>query len=213
MTDPILYSFRRCPYAMRARMALYASGLSIELREVVLREKPKAMLDISPKGTVPVLQLADGRVIDESRDIMRWALGQHDPEGWLQGDQIVVDNLLDRNDGVFKDYLDGYKYYARYEDVDPLEQRAKAEVILADLNSRLEAAPFLGGQQVNMADYGIFPFIRQFAFVDIHWFRQSPYSALVAWFEQFLENETFKQVMKKHRQWQEGDTPVFLKEG
>lgn len=201
MSYPILYSFRRCPYAMRARMAIYASGLTCELREVVLRDKPSQMLDLSPKATVPVLQLSEGRVLEESLDIMRWALSQNDPHGWLAADKRCTDHLIAQNDRQFKIYLDGYKYAARYENVDPLEQRTQAEVILTDLNNRIEQAGFLCGEIPSLADFAIFPFIRQFAFVDMAWFRATSYEALIAWLDYFLRHEVFLNVMDKYPQW------------
>ena len=211
MSYPILYSFRRCPYAMRARMAFYHAGITCELREVVLREKPAAMLALSPKATVPVLQLPDGTVLEESLEIMRWALDQNDPDGWLDADDLVTQQLIDQNDQEFKDYLDGYKYSARYENVDPLVERGKAERILADLNQRVAQASYLCGDKPSLADYAIFPFIRQFAYVDMDWFKSSPYSHLVSWLEGFLESEIFLGVMKKYKQWspQDEETVYF----
>ena len=133
MTEVILYSFRRCPYAMRARMALSVSGASYEHREVVLRDKPPEMLEVSPKGTVPVLVVPGAPPLEESLDIMHWALGQNDPEGWLdRNDQL----LIETNDGPFKHHLDRYKYATRYDDVDPEEHRAAAFDILKQLDER-----------------------------------------------------------------------------
>lgn len=211
MSYPVLYSFRRCPYAMRARMALYVSGLTCELREVVLRDKPPEMLSLSSKATVPVLQLSDGRVLEESLDIMRWALSQNDPREWLAVDQDCLDQLIGQNDRQFKTYLDGYKYAARYENVDPLEQRTQAEVILKDLNHRIRQAGFLCGPQPSLADFAIFPFIRQFAFVDMTWFRSTAYEALIKWLDYFLAHEVFLKVMEKYPQWraEEGNGVLF----
>lgn len=210
MSYPILYSFRRCPYAMRARMAIYASGLTCELREVVLRDKPSQMLALSPKATVPVLQLTDGRVLEESLDIMRWALSQNDPQGWLVADNSCVDQLITQNDHQFKTYLDGYKYAARYENVDPLDQRTKAEVILTDLNSRIEQNGFLCGKSASLADIAIFPFVRQFAFVDMAWFRTTAYGALISWLDYFLDHVVFVKVMEKYPQWRAEEANSIL---
>ncbi len=210
MTDPILYSFRRCPYAMRARMALYTSGQCVEVREVVLRDKPTQMVALSPKATVPVLQLPDSQVLDESLDIMHWALAQNDPQGWLATKSDETDDLIAYNDQVFKDHLDGYKYAARYENVDPLEQREKGEIFLKRLNACLSAHTYLCADRPTLADYAIFPFIRQFAFVDMNWFQQTPYPVLINWLMTLLESDVFRSVMIKYAQWQEGDRPVYL---
>ena len=139
---PVLYSFRRCPYAMRARLAIAASGQTCALREVVLRNKPPEMIAVSPKGTVPVIVLPDTEVIEESLEIMRWALDRHDPEGWLVPsdlDRDDIDALIAENDGPFKDALDRYKYPTRYENTDPLDHRTQGEAFLKKLNARLLA--------------------------------------------------------------------------
>jgi glutathione S-transferase len=205
---PILYSFRRCPYAMRARMALVVSGQVCQLREVVLRDKPPSLLEYSRKGTVPVLVLPDETVIDESRDVMRWALNQSDPEGWLApetGAMTKVEALVDRNDQDFKTHLDRYKYATRYEDADPLEHRTQAERFLAELESRLESNPYLFGRKVSFADVAIGPFIRQFANADKAWFDSTPYTHLRRWLDSFVSSERFLGSMKKYPQWHEGD--------
>lgn len=204
--DGILYSFRRCPYAMRARMALIVSGLSIELREVVLRDKPAAMLALSSKGTVPVLALPDGRVIDESLDIMRWALARHDPEGWRAGDDAA---LIDRNDGPFKHHLDRYKYPSRHGS-DPLAHRAAALEILAVLEERLGKCDFLAGPDRTLADVAIFPFVRQFAGVEPDWFAAQPLPRVRAWLGQLTGSELFARAMIRVPAWREGDLPVSL---
>ncbi|SDD37975.1 glutathione S-transferase [Kordiimonas lacus] len=205
---PILYSFRRCPYAMRARLAIANAGVGVKLREVVLRDKPAHMLEISPKGTVPVLQLADGTVIDESLDVMRWALEQHDPDGWLTPEAGTLADtlaLIAGCDGDFKHHLDRYKYAARYEDVDPIEHRKAAEVFLAKLEARLNDGAWLFGSRACLADYAVLPFIRQFASVDRAWFDSAPYPALHAWLKAFMDGDFFKSVMNKYPQWQPGD--------
>ncbi|HAN88548.1 MAG TPA: glutathione S-transferase, partial [Erythrobacter sp.] len=167
MTEPVLYSFRRCPYAMRARMALRIGGASYEHREVVLRDKPAEMLEVSPKGTVPVLVAGPAEVIEESRDIMRWALVRSDPEGWLERDDP---ELIETNDGPFKHHLDRYKYATRYDDVDPAQHRTAALDILRRLDERLSQSAYLRGETRGFADIAIFPFIRQFANTDRDWF-------------------------------------------
>lgn len=197
MADPVLYSFRRCPYAMRARMALTISGIEVETREVVLRDKPQAMLDVSPKGTVPVLVLEDRTVIDESIDVMRWALARNDPENWLDGDDT---ELLAAIDGPFKHHLDRYKYSTRH-DTDPQEQRAAAYGILEQMDARLTRSPYLCGDTRTLIDIATFPFIRQFANADRAWFDAQPISHLQVWLERLIESELFARIMVKRDQW------------
>ena len=203
---PILYSFRRCPYAIRARLALKRSHIQVELREVVLSAKPQQMLDISPKATVPVLQLQDGMVIDESREIMLWALKQNDPQGWLlHGQQDEVAALIDFNDGEFKSQLDHYKYAERFPEMPMAAYRKQAEDFLSRLEQRLLKNRYLFGESISVADMAIFPFIRQFAYVDKPWFDASPYKNLNQWLQGLLDDELFSLVMPKFPQWQAGD--------
>ena len=197
-TDRILYSFRRCPYAMRARMALSSSGLEYEHREVVLRDKPPEMLEVSPKGTVPVLVTQTGTVIEESLDIMRHALAMKDPEGWLERDDP---ELVETNDGPFKHHLDRYKYAARYDDVDPAQHRAAALDILRRLDERLSQSAYLRGETRGFADIAIFPFIRQFANADRTWFDAQSLPRLQDWLERLITSELFTGVIAKHAQW------------
>ena len=203
---PILYSFRRCPYAMRARMALWISRTSVELREVVLADKPEEMLDASPKATVPVLQLPDGSVVDESIDIMRWALHRADPEKWLERDDPTLLALVD---GPFKHHLDRYKYYTRH-DTDPREHRSAGLDILHQLSGRLEAQDNLCGDDRGLCDIATFPFIRQFANHDREWFDSAAPAALKAWLDRHLSSDLFAAVMAKHDQWRAGDPPVLF---
>lgn len=201
MTLPILYSFRRCPYAMRARLALDVAGIELEHREVLLKNKPPEMLEASPKGTVPVLVLPNGRVIDESLDVMVWALGENDPENWLaQLDAALA--LIEINDGPFKHALDRYKYPNRYEHVDPAEQREAGLAILLELEQRLARQEQLCGDTPGIADAAIFPFVRQFAHTDRDWFATPPLPSLRRWLERHLESERFNRVMHKHALWQ-----------
>lgn len=208
---PILYSFRRCPFAMRARMGLFSSELVCELREVVLRDKPQTMLDLSPKGTVPVLQTLEGQVIDQSLDILIWALKQNDPQDWLSGDLEDMLSLITQNDQDFKTHLDHYKYSARFEDADPLHSRAQGEVFLSVLEKRLSATPYLYGEAPRLADIAIFPFIRQFANVDSDWFASTSYVAVQKWLSGFLSSALFKAIMVKYPQWQSGQTVITFK--
>ncbi|MDO9104662.1 MAG: glutathione S-transferase [Methylovulum sp.] len=198
MTDtlPVLYSFRRCPYAIRARMAIAYADVSVTLRDVDLKHKPEHLLVISPKATVPVLQLQNGVVIDESLAIMQWALAQHDPDNWLSSPQDAY-QLIEWNDGDFKYYLDRYKYADRYPEFPASHYRQQAELFLSELEQRLRSARHLCGSSFALADAAIFPFIRQFANVDNHWFEHSRYPALNIWLSRLLNSVWFNAVMGK----------------
>ncbi|UQS87991.1 glutathione S-transferase [Pseudomonas chlororaphis subsp. piscium] len=195
-----LYSFRRCPYAMRARLALRYSGVPLEIVEVSLKAKPAAMLALSPKGTVPVLN-ADGRVIDESLDIMRWALARHDPQDWLLKDdgpaQQRIEALIAENDQVFKLHLNRYKYAERYPEQPMEHYRSQGEVFLRQLDELLSLHDYLLADHPSLADMALAPFVRQFAHVDREWFAQTPYRNLQRWLQRFLESEMFVAVMAK----------------
>lgn len=206
---PVLYSFRRCPYAMRARMALRISGTRCELREIKLADKPEAMLVASPKGTVPVLVLPGGEVIDESLAIMRWALGRNDPEGWLAGDDPALIGLCD---GPFKYHLDRYKYPDRYSD-EPgharTDHRGEGLAILSDLSFRLAGRHQMMGETRTLADIALFPFIRQFANTDRDWFDAQPIPDLQRWLDGHLASDLFLGVMDKFAPWKPGDPPII----
>jgi len=202
---PILYSFRRCPYAMRARMAVAVSGVPVELREVVLRDKPPEMLEASPKGTVPVLVLSDGRVLEESLDIMRWALSQGDPEGWLGH---IDQNLISASDGPFKRALDRFKYPHRYDLTDGTVHRDAALAYLGNLNDLLSATPYLGGAQPAFTDIVLFPFVRQFAATDAEWFAALPLPALQHWLSALVGSDLFAAIMTRYPQWKPNNAPV-----
>lgn len=197
MTQQVLYSFRRCPYAMRARMALSLAEIDYEHREVSLREKPSEMLDASPKGSVPVFIKSDGSVLDESLDILRWAL----PKAELQTDLIEI------IDGPFKHHLDRYKYWSRYDDTAQrgdinLDHRAEAVRLLRVLDNALEDQDFLSGPEMGPTDIATFPFIRQFAAVEPNWWgNDSGLDRLRDWLAQCLNSELFKSVMTKHPLW------------
>lgn len=197
VSAPILYSFRRCPYAMRARLALAVSGVGYALREVKLSAKPAAMLAASPKGTVPVLHLPDGAVIDESLDIMRWALALRDPEGWLTRDDPA---LIAANDGGFKHDLDRYKYPQRHGS-DALDHRDSGLVFLRALDRRLAAHGQLCGPMRGLADAAIVPFVRQFVAVDRDWFDAQPLPRLKVWLAEHLASDLFAAVMVRRPQW------------
>jgi glutathione S-transferase len=198
---PLLYSYRRCPYAMRARMALLLTGQGFRAWEVVLRDKPAALLAVSPKGTVPVLCLPDGRVLDESWDIMAWAFAQRDPDGWWLRAQ-TPDNLglLQANDGAFKRLLDRYKYPERHPDEQRPREACRDEAVAAllrPLEARLLQAPHLGGSSPCATDLAVFPFVRQFAAVDPVWFAAQPWPALHAWLAGWLASRLFAACMHK----------------
>lgn len=197
MTEPILYSFRRCPYAMRARLALLISDTNFELREVALSAKPAAMLAASPKGTVPVLVEADGRVIDESLDIMRWALRRADPEAWLAGDDAA---LIATNDGPFKHHLDRYKYPDRHGG-DAAMHRAEGLALIDPLEARLRHQPFLCGAARSLTDAALMPFVRQFAATDPAWFAAQPIPAVQAWLASYCASPLFGQAMLRQEPW------------
>lgn len=194
---PVLYSYRRCPYAMRARMALKYAGVAVEIREISLKDKPLHMLQVSPKGTVPVLVLPEGKVIDQSLEIMNWALQQADADGWLRGDNALTQQLMIENDGCFKQALDKYKYAIRFPENAAEAYRSQGEIFLSTLERQLNQASFLVGSTLSLADIAIFPFIRQFTAVDNSWFDAADYPRLKAWLKQLLASELFNSVMEK----------------
>ncbi|MFT5830638.1 MAG: glutathione S-transferase [Bacteroidia bacterium] len=208
----MLYSFRRCPYAMRARMALAASGQVCELRDILLRERPEELYAASPKGTVPVLVLEGGRVIDESLEVMLWSLGRSDPEGWL-GDFApelpALLALISECDGEFKRNLDGYKYASRGDASREGEHRTQGAEFLVRLDRMLDANDYLFGAKASLADVAIFPFVRQFAYADKGWFDEMPWPHLRSWLEGWLASPRFVAVMKKGPIWRAGDAAVW----
>lgn len=213
MTSPLhrLYSFRRCPYAMRARLGLLFAELPVALREITLKNKPEQMLAISPKGTVPVLQLMDGTVIEESVEIMTWALEQRDPQRLL--DERVLSQataLIEQNDNEFKYWLDRYKYADRYLEMTQTEYRQRGEVFLQRLEELLTNNTYLLGERITIADIGIMPFVRQFAHVDREVFYSLPYPKLQLWLQKWLEHSLFLQAMTKFQPWQEDDDVVVF---
>lgn len=200
MLQPILYSFRRCPYAMRARLGIADAGQSVALREVVLRDKPAEMLAVSPKGTVPVMVMPDGVVIEQSFEIMEWAYEESLDEKSLA--------LVARNDGPFKQALDRYKYADRYPEFSQQHYREQGEEFLAELEGLL--SPNLSGADMGFVDYAIVPFVRQFAGVDEDWFASAPYPRVRDWLTRFVNSELFENVMGKYPQWLAGDRePIF----
>ena len=207
----ILYSFRRCPYAMRARLGVLSSGQRVELREVILRDKPSEMVAASPKATVPVLILPDGTVIDESYDVMRWALAQSDPEGMLEYSEetlAMMEALIAECDGQFKSSLDRYKYPDRYENINREQQRDQGVEFILKLDRQLKGKTYLFGERFSFADAAILPFIRQFAHVDRDWFWDGNWTNTIQWLEAFLVSDRFKSIMTKYPQWQAGNMGV-----
>jgi len=210
---PVLYSFRRCPYAMRARMSLLISQQACALREIVLRDKPASMLAASPKGEVPVLILNDGSVIDESLDVMRWSLKRHDPDNWLhppQGSAAEMYALISAADGDFKFHLDRYKYSSRYDGAVAEQHRCLGAFFLHRLHARLLAEKYLCGSRICLADTAIFPFVRQFANTDRQWFDVQPWPRLQDWLDELMTSDIFQRTMTKFEVWNEGDPVVVF---
>ncbi len=203
---PVLWSYRRCPYAMRARMAIYLSGKQVEQREIVFWEKPQPMLEASPKGTVPVLVLPSGEVIDESRDIINWAFADMDIALFSAlTDQTLsqkVNKWIDRNDNDFKPWLDKYKYSDRFPEQPPEFYRQQGETFLIEIEKALAANSFLLANAMSLADIAVFPFIRQFVNVDKNWFEEAHYPKLKQWLAYMLESDAFKMVMKNRPVWE-----------
>ena len=200
---PKLYSFRRCPYAIRARLGLLFAELQVELREITLKNKPVQMLALSPKGTVPVLQLINGAVIEQSREIMMWALEHNDPQGLLDAKVLQQGNaLIEQNDNEFKHWLDRYKYADRHLEMTQTEYRQRGEVFLQVLEKLLIDNVYLLGEHATLADIAILPFVRQFAHVDCDVFYGLPYPKLQLWLQQGLEQPLFLQAMTKFQPWQ-----------
>jgi glutathione S-transferase len=209
MDLPILYSFRRCPYAIRARLAILVSGMTCELREVSLANKPEAMLNASPKATIPVMVLANGMVLEESLDIMAHALGSNDPEGWLLWVDDAAMELVRLNDEVFKDHLDRYKYPDRYVG-DHLEYRAAGLAILRTYEARLSKTDRLVGPRDSLIDMAVLPFVRQFAAVDEVWFAGQNIPHVRKWLAHFLASPAFERAMVNLPVWKSGDSPTLF---
>lgn len=210
---PVLYSFRRCPYAIRARLALAHAGLACELREINLRAKPEALLQVSPKGTVPVLVLADGTVIEQSLDIMLHALQANDPDGWLAPTQGSLQEMLDlvaRNDGDFKQALDRCKYPERYTAEAVNQAQTDALTWLAALDAQLADTGYLFGQHPSLADMALRPFVRQYARIDEAQWAEQPWPHLQAWLQRWIDSALFAETMETYPGWVPGSTgPTF----
>lgn len=198
---PVLYSFRRCPYAMRARLAIYSAQKPHEHREVDLKNKPEEMLILSPKGTVPVLHLTEGTILEQSLDIMQWALSspQLSP---------IAQELIAENDTTFKKSLDRYKYPGRYEEEQGVDYRQMCLTFLTKIENQL--SPFLEGEKMSLVDMALFPFIRQFAMVDPDWFEEQSYPHIKKWLNDFQCSTLFKDVMQSFSPWQVGDEEKII---
>lgn len=211
MTLPIFYSFRRCPYAMRARLAIKYSGINVELREVDLNEIPDSLRTLSTDETVPLLLLSDGTVIEESWDIVKWAMRKSDPDNLLGSDDCYLQDaemLVETTDFSFKVDLDHYKYADRYPEFTAEHYRSLGEEFLAELEERLTETKYLSADNITISDIAVLPFIRQFAHVDKDWFDNSPYPKLQQWLDEWLESDLFNSVMVKVPVWLQGDDPV-----
>jgi len=211
MKLPILFSFRRCPYAMRARIAIYYSKINYEHREILLKDRPKMLYDLSPKGTVPVLYLPDGTVIDESLDIMKWAISRRDTDSWFANNKDAQLKAIELNDKDFKKWLDRYKYYDRFPDFPPEFYRKKCEQILDVYDKNLQNNQFVFDNNLSLGDMAILPFIRQFANVDIAWFNKR-FINLSDWLEKLINTKIFISMMIKYNIWNtldKGEEIVF----
>ena len=206
LEQPILYNFRRCPYAIRARLAVSYANVNVEIREVVLKNKPAEFLATSPSGTVPSLKLTD-TILDESLDIMEWALSQYDPINLMDMPSRGFD-LITQCDGNFKLDLDRAKYPNRFPETDPIKSRDKAALFLYKLEKML--SPNLFGKNMSIADLAILPFVRQFAHIDHVWFYDQDWTSLINWLNTFKQSSEFNKIMTKLAPWQLGDTPVML---
>ncbi len=213
MNTPILYTFRRCPYCMRAHMALKNAGIKIELREVELKNMPQQLLDLSPDATVPVLQVSNDEVLTESWDIVRWALSPQAPDNWLGNDNsylLDAEMLIETNDYSFKADLDHYKYAERHPEQTQEQYRTACEEFIEELEDMLSDNVFLLDDKISLADIGVFPFVRQFSLVDKNWFEQSDYPAVRDWLQGLIDTELFQQVFQKHPLWQTNDCTVYV---
>ena len=214
MEKPILYSFKRCPYAMRARMAIFLTDIQCELREVHLKNKPQSMLDLSPKGTVPVLQIDAYKVIDESLEIVEWALGINDifkKNKILPDQEVLTKDLISLFDDEFKFHLDRYKYSVRYQDANPIQSRSKCLEILNKIENSISNSNWFFGDSINKLDICILPFIRQFRIADPEWFDSlNEIHQVKSWLKHFLKSPLLLNIMNKNGPWQEGDQVLIF---
>ena len=213
MSTPILYTFRRCPYCMRAHMALKQSGIKVELREVKLSDMPAEALALSPEATVPILALPDGTVFTESWDIVKWSLAQNDPDRWLgDNDEYTLDAemLIETNDFSFKEYLDRYKYADRFPEHSEEYYRTACEEFIKELEGMLSKNYYLLADQISLADIGVFPFVRQFSLVNKEWFDGTPYLKVQNWLQNLIDTELFQVIFQKHELWNSDATTIYI---
>ena len=209
---PILYTFRRCPYAIRTRMVIKLSQITVEIREIELKNKPREFLELSPKGTVPVLLTDSGQVLEESLDIINWALDSNDPNNLLSECNLSKSQfkeLLKKLDDDFKINLDKYKYPNRYQGVDRNFNRDANLNFLANLDNILKTSEYINCNHLTLIDYLIFPFIRQFRNVDENWFDCLNFNYLKKWLNNLMESEDFKSIMKKYTVWNSNQIPIY----
>ena len=197
LIKPRLYTYRRCPYAIRSRLALHQANIDYESIEISLKDKSSEFLALSPKGTVPVLVDVNGEVIEESLEIMLWALNQNDPACWLLNDENASQKLIDENDFNFKKNLDRYKYTDRFPEHSKEYYRSECEIFLNLLNDKLQSNNYLMAERISLADAAIFPFVRQFSLVDEDWFLNSKYQELKKWLHNLINTQMFQEVMRK----------------
>ena len=213
MPIPILYSFRRCPYCMRAHMALKQSGIKVELREVKLSDIPAEALALSPEATVPILALPDGSVFTESWDIVKWSLTQNDPNKWLGNNNeysLDAEILIETNDFSFKEDLDRYKYADRFPEHSEEHYRTACEEFIEELEEMLSENHYLLADQMSLADIGVFPFVRQFSMVNKEWFDNTPYPKVQNWLQHLIDSELFQVIFHKHQTWNSDATAIYL---
>ncbi len=217
MNTPVLYSFRRCPYCMRAHMALKYAGIKVELREVDLTAMPEDLLEISAASadevTVPVLLLENNSVMHESWDIVKWALQINDPDNYSgSNNEFLLDAeiLVETNDFSFKTDLDHYKYADRFPEHSMQYYRELCEEFIEELEEKLLVHEFLLAQKMSLADIAVFPFVRQFSLIDKNWFDQAPYPEIQRWLTTIIDSTLFENVFQKHKNWQPGDEIVYL---
>jgi glutathione S-transferase len=213
MSIPILYSFRRCPYCIRAHMTLKQSGIKVELREVKLSDMPAEALALSPEATVPILALSDGTVFTESWDIVKWSLAQNDPKLWLgDNDEYSLDAemLIETNDFSFKEDLDRYKYADRFPEYSEEHYRTACEEFIEELEEMLNENRYLLADQMSLADIGVFPFVRQFSLVNKEWFVSTPYPKVQNWLQNLIDTDLFQMVFQKHELWNTDSTTIYI---
>ncbi len=210
MTLPVLYSFRRCPYAMRVRMALILTSHTCELREILLTDKPDSMLEISPKGTVPVLQL-EGRIIDESMDIIKWAIksGSEKMHILSEDEEAMSNSLIQLFDSKFKYHLDRYKYSSRYQTLKE-EHQEKCLEILNSLEQKISDQPWIFGKLVSLLDISILPFIRQCKIANPAWFKSQKFKRVISLLEHFESSELFNKAMEEFELWDPKKSKVLI---